>query len=194
MRSFEIETLTLPCIREIYARRMGADFPPDEIKPLGVIERALARGEYVCYGATAGGELLAYAFFAQVDEPGGTVSLFDYYAVRADLRGQGVGGRFLKALMAGPLRDKACVLLEVDDPDFAPTPAERAVCERRLRFYLSNGLRDTGVTAEVYGVAFRVLALPVGAMPDPAETRRVYAAVYRAMLAKEVFDSKVRIF
>lgn len=193
MRRFCIRTLTLEQIRVLYAERLAVDFPPDELKPLTAIERALARGEYACYGAMAGEETLAYAFFVRLDGEGGGIALFDYCAVRGDLRGTGVGGGFIRALIAGPLRDTACVLLEVSEPACADDPRERALRERRLRFYLRNGLAETGVSAVVYGVTYRILALPVGPVPSPEETRRVYAAVYRAMLPAEDFDRRVEI-
>ena len=61
MDAFTVETLSLPQIRALYRERMTRDFPPDELKPLAMIEKALARDEYVCYGAVNGGGILAYA-------------------------------------------------------------------------------------------------------------------------------------
>ncbi len=120
--SFDIRPLTSDEVRRLYGERLTADFPPDEVKSLGVIEGAIARGGYACYGAVRDGEILAYAFFV-IRAPH---ALFDYYAVRADLRDTGVGSRFIRALMDGPLQAYDCVLLEVDDPDAADSPAERA--------------------------------------------------------------------
>lgn len=189
MTGFEVRPLTRGEVRALYAERMVDDFPPDELKPLAMIERALDRGEYACYGALDGGGILAYAYFVML----GRHALFDYLAVRRDVRDRGVGGRFLKALEAGPLRGMECVLLEVDDPDRADSDAARETCERRLRFYLRNGLRETGVTARVYGVDYRVLALPVGEMPPPDKARAVYAEIYRAVLPARIYEKMVRI-
>ena len=182
--SFDIRPLTSDEVRRLYGERLTADFPPDEVKSLGVIEGAIARGGYACYGAVRGGEILAYAFFV-IRAPH---ALFDYYAVRADLRDTGVGSRFIRALMDGPLQACDCVLLEVDDPDAADSPAERAHRERRLRFYLRNGLVETGVTANVWHVDYRILALPVGRGLLPrAETQRIYSLLYQSMMPPDLF-------
>lgn len=189
--AFDVVELNLRQVRSLYARRMVEDFPPNELKQLEHIERYLARGVYVCYGAMAGDDILAYAFFVRLAEEG--CALLDYFAARRDLRDVGVGSRFLRALVAGPLSAFRCVLLEVDDPDFAPDPEEAELRLRRLRFYLRNGAADTSVRAVVFGVAFSVLALPVGPVPSRGEAGRMYAALYRAMLPPELFEQKVRM-
>ena len=85
MKTFEVRELFLDQIRALYRKRLKADFPKDELKPLIVIERAHARGGYVCYGALDREDILAYAFFVKQ----GGLALLDYYAVRGDLRGRG---------------------------------------------------------------------------------------------------------
>ncbi len=192
-QTFAVRTLALPQIRVLYAHRLVIDFPPDELKPLPIIEKALRRGAYVCYGAMDGPEVQAYAFFVKLAADGKRFALLDYFAVRRDLRGCGVGSRFLRALVDGPLQGMDCVLLEVDAPERAETPEERKVRDRRLRFYLKNGLRDTAVTAVVYGVGYRILSLPLGAPPSPGETRRLYAALYRSILPERAYKSKVKV-
>ncbi len=191
--SFSVRALALAQIRELYAQRLVVDFPPDELKPLSIIERALRRGEYVCYGAMDGQEALAYGFFVKLEADGKRFALFDYFAVRQDLRDRGVGSRFLLALVDGPLRGMDCVLLEIDAPERAGTPEERRIRDRRLRFYLNNGLRDTTVSAVVYGVEYRILSLPVGGFPSPEETRRLYAALYRAILPERAYKTMVKL-
>ena len=189
MQPFTVEELTLAQMRTLYAGRMREDFPPAEIKPLSAIERAMRRGEYVCCGAMAGEDILSYAFFIKLQG----IALFDYFAVKKEARGTGIGGAFLQTLTAGRLRGMDAVLLEVDDPSCAEDAEERNIRDRRLRFYLRNGLVDTSVTAVVYGVQFRILALPVGPCPPPDETRRIYAELYRAVMPPKIFASKVLI-
>ena len=190
VRAFRVLPLPLSRVRELYARRLTADFPPDELKPLSAIEEALARDSYFCCGAMDGEEILAYAFFVK----NGTNALVDYFAVRSDLRDRGVGSRFLGQLIAGDtLKAYGCVLLETDDPDAAPDGAEREIRERRLRFYLRCGLTETGVRAEVWHVIYRILALPVGKAPTAEETGERYTALYRSILPEKVFREKFRI-
>ncbi len=176
-------------IRAVYKKRMTRDFPADELKPLSAIEEALARGNYACYGFVEDGRILAYAYFIK----DGRWALADYFAVEEELRDQGVGSHFLQALIAGPMRDFDCVLLEVEEPDCAPDAAERAHRERRLAFYLRNGLRETGVRAVVFHVPFRLLSLPGSAAQSPEQVRAIYAAMYRLILVPRVFDAMVEI-
>lgn len=193
MPAFTVETLSLAQLRAIYFGRMREDFPPDEIKPLSAIERALARGKYICFGAMDGEEILAYAFFIRLGKENGCFALFDYFAVKKEARCTGVGSAFLQMLIAGPLKNMDAVLLEVDDPACAWNEEEGDIRNRRLRFYLRNGLTDTSVTAVVFGVQFRILALPVGPCPSPGETRRMYADLYRAVMPPSIFAREVLI-
>ena len=182
-----VRELSLDQIRKLYSERLKRDFPPDEIKPLARIERALARGEYICYGAMDGETILAYAFFVVA----GRRALFDYYAVAEELRDRGIGSRFIRELMDGPLSQMDCVLLEVDDPDCGQGDEEVALRNRRLAFYLRNGLTDTGVRTKVYGVGFRILSLPVGHKPSFNEAREVYAELYHTILPPKLYEKWV---
>ena len=123
----------------------------------------------------------------------GDVALVDYYAVREDLRDAGIGSRFIRALVDGPLRDMDCVLLEVDNPEFAPDAAERGIRERRLRFYLRNGLSDTGVRASVFGVEYIVLTLPVGRPQSREAFKDIYETLYHSFLSDKIYKRRVAV-
>ena len=193
MQPFCVTELTLEQVRAAYAGLLAPAFPVDELKPLKRIEAALKRGEYLCYGAVAEGDVLGVAFFVRIRREGRTLQLFDYLAIRPALRCRGIGGAFLRALIEGPLRGAGTVLLEVDDPERADSPEERALRWRRLAFYLRNGLYDTGVRAVVYGVAYRILALPGGEPLTAGQARGVYAALYRAIFPPHTYRHRVII-
>ena len=57
-RALDVRALYADQIRALYAERMKRDFPPDELKPLPVMETALSAGHYACYGAALGGEIV----------------------------------------------------------------------------------------------------------------------------------------
>ena len=188
MRDFQIINLTLEQVRRVYPEQMVPAFPVDELKPLKMIEQALGRGEYLCLGAADGDDVLAIAFFVRIVREGRILMLFDYFAVREDLRDQGLGSRFLQSLIGEPfLAEADAALLEVDEPDAAETPQELEICSRRLAFYLRNGLRDTGEHAHVYGVTYRILSLPTGNVLTPDEVRRTYAALYHSFLPDHLY-------
>lgn len=185
----ELLQLTDRQVGEIYRKRIRKDFPPDEIKPLAMIRKALAEGRYACYGAFDGGQVLAYVFLVI----NGRHALVDYFAVREDLRGQGTGSGLLRLLAEGPARAYDCVLLESEDPAYAADEADRNVRERRIRFYLRNGLADTGITVYVWYVYYRILALPGGEIPSPDRAREIYGDIYRSQLPAWIYEKVVRL-
>ena len=193
MQPFCVEKLDLAQVRDAYAGLIVPAFPENELKPIRRIEAAVRRGEYLCCGAVAEGDVLGAAFFVRIRRGGRTLMLFDYLVVRPDLRCRGIGGAFLRALIEGPLRGADVALLEVDDPDRADKPEERALRRRRLAFYLRNGLYDTGARATVYDAAFRILALPGGDVIPPEQAREMYAALYRTILPPHAFRHRVTI-
>ena len=188
-QEMKTDLLTLPEIREIYRKRVKYDFPVNEVKPLAMIEKAFRGGRYLCYGARAGNEILAYAFFVLAEE----VCLLDYFAVRKELRGFGIGSEFLKELSRSCFREAACVLLEVDDPSFAGSEEEKRICERRLAFYRRNGLLDTGARARTFGADFLILEFPLGEPHCRAEAGEFYSRIYRSLLPKRIFEQMVTV-
>ena len=187
-----VRLLTSGEIRTVYRERMTRDFPPDELKPLRMIERAIRRREYRCYGGFYGDDLAAYAFFATIRENGRTVWLFDYLAVDEPRRDRGVGSAFLQTLRRDILPEADIVLLEIDDPSFAEGE-EREHRLRREAFYLRNGLIDTGLRACVFGVDFRILEVPVHGQHTIDICRPGYSAVYRHILPVLLYRRMVSI-
>ena len=184
-----IEVLTLPEIRDVYRHQLTYDFPDDERKPLSWIEKLLKRGRYLCYGLKDGSGIAAYAFFAVI----GNDNLLDYFAVRKDLRGTGVGSGFLRELYGEQFRNASSVLVEVDDPACADSGEEKAVRERRLAFYLKNGLWDTGARCRTFGVRFMILEFPAGNAHNREKAGEIYSRIYRAMLPKRICARMVEI-
>ena len=190
MPDWQIRPLSLSQVREIYRTRMVEDFPDDERKPLGRIERALAEGRYACYGCFSGERLDAYAFFVlgRAD-----ICMLDYFAVEKTRRGLHIGSRFLRELTVSFAAEKSLVLAEVDAPSYAADAQEQDRRTRRLRFYLQGGLRDTGVTARVYHAEYLLLSFPGSAAPDPAGIAEAYRGLYRDILPPSAFRTMVEV-
>ena len=184
-----IDLLTLPEIRELYRKRMKNDFPGNELKSLAMIEKVFREGRYQCYGVREGADILAYAFFVLTED----LYMLDYFAVKKDLRGSGIGSGFLKELNSYCLREAACVLVEVDDPFFAGNDKEKKICERRLAFYLVNGLLDTGARARTFGADFLILEFPRGKPHSQAEAGEFYSRIYRSLLPERIYEQMVKI-
>lgn len=183
-----IKDLALPEIREVYRDQLKHDFPDNERRPLNMIEKLLEEGRYLCCGIPDESGIIAYAFF-MIHEG---AYLVDYYAVRKDLRGTGIGSEFLQELRSR-FMGAACVLLEVDDPNADVPEEEKAVRLRRLHFYRKNGLRDTGARARTFGADYLIMEFPEGKAHDPAEAAGIYAGIYRSVLPEWLFDRMVKI-
>ena len=86
----QIKRLSPAACEELYHTALPRDFPAAELKPFAEIQRLLDAGIYEPLLLTDdAGVRLAYAW--QVVLPGQRTALLDYFAVRCDLRGGGVG-------------------------------------------------------------------------------------------------------
>lgn len=114
-----------------------------------------------------------------------------YLAVAGTWRGQGAGTALLESLIkhwvgSGP-RPPHWLFLEVERPELAAEPADRALRERRIRFYTRHGFQrlEADFQAPPLGpelpvVPYWVLMLPL-IEPDlrPATIRTALADLYR---------------
>lgn len=187
-----IKELTKEELRRVYEERMVVDFPPEELKPFAKIEELYDGGRYAAYSvADPEGAILSYALFARLSA-GNTKShyLFDYFAVREDLRNEGIGTLFLRRL-AACLPDAESVIGEVENPQYAGDAEESELRKRRLRFYRRNGLRECGVTSRIYGVEYRILEVPLGKIHSAGEVREILGRFYRLFFSEEVLKRQV---
>ena len=187
-----IRELTLPEVRNAYTKYLKNDFPPDELKPLFMIERSLKKKQYICYGIFSEDEMCGYGFFVFTEEIGVRVYLLDYFAVREDLRDQGVGSFFLSSIkdilsVPGP------VLVEVENPDFADGGEDQRLQEKRVQFYLRNGLTDTGITSWLFYVEYKILVLSTETTLTKDECKKAYRAVYEQMIGAAVAKKMLKI-
>ncbi len=161
--------------KEVYDRRMTADFPPSELKPYQDMKRLMEKGWYepltLVHETT--GAMAAYAF--QTVIPGCRCALLDYFAVLPELRGQGTGTAALSALAEHYARRLDGLIIECEHPAEAPDPA---AARRRIGFYLRAGARATAIESRLFGVRYLVLALPcrdtVSEAAVSADLRRIY--------------------
>lgn len=172
--------LTNEQIVSVYHEHMIEDFPPDELKALEKIQSAMKIGRYVCYGLYSNAELVGYVFLERINND----YLVDYIATFPQKRNGGLGAELL-ALLTDALKDSDSVIGEVEDPAFAETEEARSLQNRRLAFYLRNGIIDTGVKVTTFGVHYRVLELPTGHLHSPEEIRALYKKQYQVFFSEE---------
>ena len=93
----QIRLLDCAAAQQIYETRMVQDFPAAELKPFTAVREMMQAGIYEPLALyDEADHLQAYAW--QVLLPGRRSALLDYFAVRKDLRGGGIGTQALQAL------------------------------------------------------------------------------------------------
>ena len=183
----QIRLLDCAGAQNIYETRMVQDFPAAELKPFSAVREMMQAGIYEpLVLEEEDGRLLAYAW--QVLLPGRRSALLDYFAVRSDLRGGGIGTRALHAL-ADHYRDRLDdLILECEHPDEAP---DRAVAERRIAFYLRAGACATRIESRVFGVRYNIMTLPCGGHETDDVVRRELKDLYRMMVPEPYYRGNV---
>lgn len=183
----QIRELNREEIGRIYDERLRKDFPRAERKSLKTILRCYDRGFYLPMALTDGDDIPGYAFFTH---QGGDY-LLDYLATDPKRRNCGLGSQLL-GLLREALADAHSVILEVEDPAFAETDADRELQTRRIGFYARNGFVDTGVTAFTFGVRYRILAREQDTAIPADEIRAVYYGQFRAYLPESLCRRVIR--
>lgn len=176
----QLETQGRDGLCAIWHNSMPLDFPQEEIKPLSLLLSLYDRGQCRVFSLTEGGSILAYAILEIPNQ--GDVWLLDYLAVTKASRGRGLGSTLLSSLR-GVLPDIRALMVEIERIDSAPDSAARDIRERRKRFYLHNGLVETGIYTQADGgIDYEILSLPCqgsvvgGAAAEAME--RIYQTIF----------------
>ena len=185
-----IRELTLSEIRSTYKNHIRHDFHADEIKPLIVIERSLKAGKYRCFGAFEDNRMLGYAFFVINQHD----CLLDYYGIFRELRGKGIGTKFLTLLADSFLKDLCdSVVIEVENPGFAKSSEDETTMKKRINFYLNCGAVISGVEANVFGVEYLILEYPLTASHTASKVAEIYGSIYRSNLPPLIYRANIKI-
>lgn len=150
-------------ITQIYHNYMEQDFPANELKPLSHILHSMEAGFGFSLGIFEDGELAGYAVFIICEET--NCALLDYFAIRQDRRGKGVGHcafslfeTYFKEHLAGV----EGLYIESERVSAAENEKQRQIRERRIAFYLSCGCEMTTLRSVLFGVDYSVLYKPFG--------------------------------
>lgn len=166
---------------------MGKQFHPGELKSLQHISNLCVRGVYSAFGLWSEGELIAYALLANTAD--GKKHMLDYYAVLPQYQSCGWGSRFLNMLSEELPGD--AILLEVEDPDYAPDEKERAHWQRRIRFYERNGCVHSSVKLNLYGFDYTLMQLPQQKRLTDAEVRAAMEEIYHTFSPPDMYAKYV---
>ena len=183
----QIQRITSAECEELYRTALPRDFPAAELKPFSEIQRLLDAGVYEPLLLTDDtGTRLAYAWL--VVRPAQRTALLDYFAVRYDLRGGGVGTAALQLVKEYCAMRVQDLLLECEHPAEAPDPD---AARRRIGFYLRAGARATALESRVFGTRYTVLSLPCGGTVPDAQLCKELRALYRVMVPHPYYRGQV---
>lgn len=171
-------------LRQIYETDMKEAFPPAELKPLSAMERMWQEGKYKPWCLFDGDRMVGLGFL-WLGRPGW--ALLDYLCVSPSCRNGGIGSEILRLL---PQAEPDTVIFgEAEEPSHAPDPA---MAERRLGFYLRNGLRIAGYDTDVFGVHYKTLYLAEREVED-GELMEAHRFVYQSSFTPEKYARHVLI-
>lgn len=185
----ETRELSFGELSEIYADRMQEDFPAAELKPLSAMERMMKAGHYRPWGFYEVGTLVAYACLVVCEDC--PCALLDYFAVAAERRGTGVGSRCLSVLRE-LMEGIRVIYIESERRDEARSEGDRSIRVRRQDFYLRAGARRTELTPRIYGVGYRLFALPCNEDDKGLPVQENLEALYHVMFPEERYAGIVR--
>lgn len=175
--------------RVLHQEQMKRDFPPDELKPLDMLEDLIGRGINSVWGCFLNGAMIGYFVLAQ--ESGSGMILLDYLAVLPEYRDSGLGSLILRKLREN-LSERAYLLIESENPEMALDEEEEQLRRRRVSFYQRNGGTLSSLKIWLFGVDYSVLTVCKGEPPSATQQEQDYCALYRKMLSQERFEKKIR--
>lgn len=142
----------------LYQQHIDRDFPPDEIPPERMFARMLDEDSNLHgYMYLEDSEERGYAFVRR----NGRAAFLFLFAVYDEYRGSGVGTQFMRELF-DELADCDYIVLEAERPETAETDDDRALRERRLRFYERLGYTaDRSIDYVIYYVPMWLMTHPL---------------------------------
>lgn len=152
-------------IKTLYKR----SFPKCERKPFAMILRSCAEQKGKIYAVYKNAKFVGLC--VSLISPGAV--LIDYLAILPKFKAQKIGGTVLSNLMQ-IYKDKA-IFCEIESTE---NVWENSLKFKRKRFYLKNGLFDTGIKISLWGVKMELLSNLKNAKFD--EYFKIYTYAYGA--------------
>lgn len=154
-------------IRNLYEEA----FPEEEKKPFERMEELAYQGKMELLALCKEEELLGLVFYLITEK----TALLDYFAILPEKRSMGYGGKAVAAVLERFSDRKLIFEIEKQDP-LAENAGDR---KRRKAFYLRNGLKETGLFANVYHTDFELLT------PDGELDFDTYVTALRESMGEE---------
>lgn len=155
-------------------------FPKAERKPFKMMRRMAKLGKMELLAIAEGRRLLGLLITVRYRD----MVLLDYLAIKPELTQKNYGSRAVE-MIKERYRDKRLVL-EIELPD--EHAANARIRERRKRFYLKNGIVETGIHIVLFGVEMELLT--EGKPLTFEEYFAIYADLMGTHLAKRAVQRK----
>ena len=182
---YTLKKLTSSETEEAYERVFREAFPPEELKPLFVIEKMSAEGQYDVLGLYSGDESLGY-ICCWLDMP---FVLIDYLCVDYRFRNGGLGGEMLRLIREYYPKDTVFI-----GEAEAPTGDEGvdAIILRRLDFYKRSGAKLLGYDCALFGVHYKCIIWNKGEHSEEEVLRR-HDGFYRRNFTPKRYASAIQL-
>ncbi|MDA3080726.1 GNAT family N-acetyltransferase [Campylobacter sp. CS_NA1] len=154
-------------IKTLYKR----SFPKCERKPFAMILRSCAEQKGEIYAVYKNAKFVGLC--VSLISPGAV--LIDYLAILPKFKAQKIGGTVLANLMQ--IYENKTIFCEIESTENLEN-FEKSNKFRRKRFYLKNGLFDTGIKISLWGVKMELLSNRKNAKFD--EYFKIYTYAYGA--------------
>lgn len=182
-----LKQLSIEDIEEVYYKYAEKDFPPEELKPLDMIEKLIKKKIYICYGLYEKEQLLAYAFLVT----GKSYLLIDYYAVCSEHRDKGIGSRFLN-ILKDQFKNYDGIIVEVEKIEDAPDEDEKIIRKRRIDFYKRNEMEMTKISICLFNVNYSIMCLCSSKVED-LDIYKGLESIYQEIIPEKLYLQHVKL-
>ena len=182
---YSLQKLTDTQLHDAYETVFREAFPPEELKPLFVIRKMRAEGQYDTIGLFRDGKALGY-ICCWLD---GKYVLIDYLCVAKDNRNGGLGAKIIELIQrfypAGTV-----FIGEVE----APTGDEETdrIIHRRLGFYARCGAKPMSYDCALFGVHYKTIVWTDGEINEEELCRR-HDGFYRRNFTPELYAGAIQL-
>lgn len=172
-------------MEEAYESVFREAFPPEELKPLFVIQKMSEEGQYDALGLFRDGKALGY-ICCWLDKP---YILIDYLCVEVSQRNGGMGAEILE-LVRKYYPEGTVFIGEAE----APTGEAEAdeIIRRRLAFYERCGAQTLAYDCALFGVHYKCIVWCDGEI-DHEEICRRHDGFYRRNFIPEMYASAIQL-
>lgn len=187
----KLKNMSILDIVNTYNEHMVRDFDSEELKPIDKIKSLFKEDKYIGLGLYEGDDLYGYAFFASDDDK--KMLLLDYLAVVSEHRSKGLGSDFIGQIKEF-LTDYTGILAEVEDPRKFANEDDKLMKEKRVNFYLKNGLRKTSFYSDQFNHKYNIMYFPLEKDMGDETLFEKLREIHRSVFPFDILGSKVTVY